>query len=192
MIDRHRSAAGDHYVTPAGRGHAACAWHEEEELEPSALRACGHGRFAVAASPVATTHTTHRHRLCLLVLPDDASPPFARPLQGKKTASCRARAALSWPLAAPSLMAQTGSGERPIGTAAVGQPLRIFRRGSQRVILTIFLPHSSKYITIRRLMQCYVNFFMMWRKERARGEKEVVTSQNNHRMRQLTSCCCHV
>jgi hypothetical protein len=31
-------------------------------------------------------------------------------------------------------------------------------------------------------MQCHVGFFMMWRRERVRREKEVIASRNNHLM----------
>jgi hypothetical protein len=54
--------------------------------------------------------------------------------------------------------------------------------------------------TIDRLMQCYIVFLMMWRRESKEREKEVVVKQpphkrNNYLMRQLhnhcMSCYCH-
>jgi hypothetical protein len=36
-------------------------------------------------------------------------------------------------------------------------------------------------------MQCYIRFFMMWRRERARREKEAVVSPNNHLINETTT-----
>jgi hypothetical protein len=36
-------------------------------------------------------------------------------------------------------------------------------------------------------MQCHIGFLMMWRRERAKREKEVVASRNNHLMNETTT-----
>jgi hypothetical protein len=48
--------------------------------------------------------------------------------------------------------------------------------------------YSKQILSAVRLsIQCHIRFLMMWKRERAMREKEVVASRNNHPMNETTT-----